>query len=135
MESSHATTRKLRGRANEPSASNVAFYRFANQYGLLKMGNDRSLDNFIQALKRVPLKAKVQIYAFTDPNDLLSYPLNLHANVLSTCNVYVRNPAFTFGILMEPLDAHLNYKSNPAVLKTMLNGPDSVIVAGKPVSP
>lgn len=105
----------------------AVFYMFANQFALLAIGRpqneqvnplvklDRELENS---------KATVQVYAFTDPNDLLSLPLNTHLKNVSICNVYVRNPGITLGIAMNPADAHVKYEKNSHVIATLLNGPE-----------
>jgi hypothetical protein len=121
----------------------IAFYMFANQYALLTLGRsndvqvnaEKPLANFNAAIKKAQgsppePKTVVQIYAFTDPNDLLSFPLNPNEKFVSTCNVYVRNPGLTVGVIMHPGSAHLNYERNAHVLATLLNGPEK-----KPVLP
>lgn len=121
-------------------SANAAIYLFANQWALLNMGRqpeqktaapDKALKAFDAALATFPKKenqrAVVQIYGFTDPNDLLSYPLNPKLNHASTCNVYVRNPGLNIlGLFMNPGDAHLNYEKNPHVIQAMFEGPQGV---------
>jgi hypothetical protein len=118
--------------------SGLAFYMFANQYGLLTMGMPQSLEKLNKALATSDVakeKAAVQLYAYTDPNDLLSYPINLndsHKTSISVCNVYVKNRTLSLGIFVDPLGAHVNYESNPHVLQTMLNSPDKVRLPDSP---
>jgi len=107
----------------------AVFYMFANQFALLTLGRPQGklvnpliqLDN---ALKDAGARTTVQIYAFTDPNDILSLPLNTKLDRVSICNVYVRNPGFTVGVFMHPGDAHGNYEKNNHVIATLLNGPE-----------
>jgi len=107
----------------------AVFYMFANQFALLTLGRPPrervnpliQLDN---ALKNAGARTTVQIYAFTDPNDILSLPLNTKLDRVSICNVYVRNPGFTVGLFMHPGDAHANYEKNNHVIATLLNGPE-----------
>jgi hypothetical protein len=110
-------------------ASNIAFYMFANQYGLLKIGGDDSLAKLgsLSLIKALDAKgAAVQVYAFTDPNDLLSYPINPQLPGISACNIYVVNREFIIPGGREPLAAHENYQINLSVLKAMLEGPTNV---------
>ncbi len=120
------------GGKNIIAPSHLVFYMFANQYGLLTIGEKESLTNLNAALAGAPLTKNdaVQIYAFTDPNDLLSYPLNPHLGRITTCNVYVRNFAVTFGYGTDPLETHLNYEYNDAVANVMLDGPRHVQTSG-----
>jgi hypothetical protein len=117
----------------------ATFYMFANQYGLLKLGPPSrrnnpgdlfvKLNNDLMDPSRTNLqreKAVFQIYAFTDPNDLLSYPLNVQGPAMSSCNVYVHNSGWNFGILAEPGEVHVNYEKNNAVIDAVLNGPKDV---------
>jgi hypothetical protein len=115
--------------AELPKQPRAVFYMFANQFALLTLGRPRSdrvnpliqLDN---ALKNAGARTTVQVYAFTDPNDLLSLPLNTKLERISICNVYVRNPGFSVGVFMHPGDAHVNYEKNNHVIATLLNGPE-----------
>jgi hypothetical protein len=105
--------------------SHTVFYMFANQYGLLTLGDKTPLDGLDDALKCTTLRAgreAVQVYAFTDPNDLLSYPLYPDLARISACNVYVRNEAVTLTFGTDPLETHLNYQSNYAVHNVMMDG-------------
>lgn len=111
----------------------VAFYMFANQYALLGIGRPRNevvnpLVKFNARLRAVGARTTVQVYAFTDPNDLLSFPLNPGLDRVSVCNVYVRNPGFSLGIFMHPGDAHVNYEKSKHVIATLMNGPEKVPV-------
>jgi hypothetical protein len=111
--------------------SGLVFYMFANQYGLLKIGADEAFSRLSTALQGTSLgsrnKAVMQVYAFTDPNDLLSYPLNIQQKpLISVCNVYVRNGAVSVGFASDPIEAHLNYERNRRVLEAMLNSPANV---------
>lgn len=116
-------------RAENSLQARAVFYMFANQFALLSIGRPR--DEEVNPLKKLDRelgesksKAIVQVYAFSDPNDLLSLPLNTRLTNISICNVYVRNPGLTLGIAMNPGDAHVNYEKNSHVIATLLNGPE-----------
>jgi len=69
----------------------------------------------------------LEVTAFTDPNDLLSYPLPdiLGANMLAR-NVYVKNRVFAVpGFVVSPT-THNEYDSNKALIKFMVTneGPE-----------
>lgn len=113
--------------AESPRQARAVFYMFANQFALLSIGRPQDEDvNSLVKLDRElgRSKATVQVYAFSDPNDLLSLPLNTKLKNVSICNVYVRNPGITLGIAMNPGDAHVNYERNSHVIATLLDGPE-----------
>ncbi len=64
----------------------------------------------------------------TDPNDLLSYPLqppnfiaDAHTNI-EFGNIFVCNAPALFGWIANPLDAHEDYFTNTKLVKLLLNG-------------
>lgn len=69
--------------------------------------------------------SKLKLVVFTDPNDLLSYRL-LRADYVSgdvdLANVLVSNRKTYFGLLEDPLGAHLGYWTNPDVQRLMVHG-------------
>jgi hypothetical protein len=69
--------------------------------------------------------SKLKLVAFTDPNDLLSYRL-LRADYVSAdvdlANVLVSNRPTYFGLLEDPLGAHLGYLTNPDVDRLIVQG-------------
>lgn len=74
-------------------------------------------------------RSQLKFVAFSDPNDLLSYPLvggeHLPESV-SIANVIVSNDATYFGKLERPDTAHRNYLLNPAVIGAVFDGYDGV---------
>jgi len=124
-------TRPVEGtRATKPSG--VAFYMFANQYGLLKLGAEQAFTRLDTALTAAHLGrhqgVAMQVYAFTDPDDLLSYPLNItQKRFISFCNVFVHNETVDLGLFREPAEVHVNYMTNHKILEAMLNSPANVI--------
>jgi hypothetical protein len=69
----------------------------------------------------------LQVVAFTDPNDLLSYRLQSFDGVpgqpVQLVNVLVSNAPTYFGYLANPA-LHGDYGSNPNVAKLLLYGSD-----------
>lgn len=69
--------------------------------------------------------SKLKLVAFTDPNDLLSYRL-LRRDYVSAdvdlANVLVSNRTTYFGLLEDPLGAHLGYWTNPDVDRLIVHG-------------
>lgn len=68
----------------------------------------------------------IQVVAFSDPNDLLSYPLRGSKQAASaqyhTIDVIVSNAPTYFGLLENPMTAHLSYRNNPEVHKIIVCG-------------
>jgi hypothetical protein len=76
----------------------------------------------------------LQLVAFSDPNDLLSYTIPADWKTLlgvettgddrsvSFINVLVRNHAINIGVFVNPLDAHVGYWNNPFVWKLIAHG-------------
>lgn len=62
----------------------------------------------------------LQVIAFTDPNDLLSYELKTVG--FSATNVFVSNDKTLFGLLERPDTAHRNYLENDKVWELILCG-------------
>lgn len=120
-------------------------FLLANQVPLLDVANPistsatRKATNGISGLANILSSARarsaqtrslarvesVQIIAFTDPNDLLSYRLLQaksgieHAKIL---NLIVSNDYTYFGLLERPDYAHCGYKWNGQVLGAIVNG-------------
>lgn len=126
--------------------SRACFYMFANQYALLSprledggyvcetLGEIEeeplALGTAVeQARERLGVRSYEQIplVAFTDPDDLLSFPMNSPSPSVSVMNVYVRNNGIRFvlpifGGITNPGTAHSGYGKNSAVLDLMLKG-------------
>jgi hypothetical protein len=67
----------------------------------------------------------IQVVAFTDPNDLLSYRLSgegLYANDIKVINVIVSNAPTYLGLFEMPDAAHCGYKWNKYVLGAVVFG-------------
>jgi hypothetical protein len=72
-------------------------------------------------------KIKLHVTAFSDPNDLLSYPLRDKRRDMSTLpytvtDVIVSNSPGMLGLLENPLEAHQGYRSNAEVLSIIACG-------------
>lgn len=119
------------------TSSKVAFYMFANQYGLLTAGPAADSDlvplaeNPAETLSAVVQEAPgtdrvVPLVAFSDPDDLLTYHLPPGGKSVTVTNVYVQNNGMKlltpFGGLTNPLAAHNTYGRNPSVLNFMSKG-------------
>jgi hypothetical protein len=66
-----------------------------------------------------------RVIAFTDPNDLLSYvlvPADQHVVPYPVVDVIVSNSDTYLGSLELPDKAHLDYRTNPAVVEIIANG-------------
>lgn len=112
----------------------IAFYMFANQFGLLSAGGGRndleSLESIAKAAETEAGKtAPIQLVAFTDPDDLLSmpFPSPEQSRYVKAQNIYVTNNSISLhlpvvGKATNPLAAHNAYASNPVVLRAMLEG-------------
>ena len=82
------------------------------------------------AVSGAPAPPPLQIVAFTDPNDLLSYEIsraNLAENgaaptTYSASNVLYPVAISYFGVFANPLTAHTGYSSNPEVLDLVICG-------------
>ena len=72
----------------------------------------------------------LEIVAFTDPNDLLSYELRREnyreagadPHSFQTANVLYPNATAWFDLFADPLTAHTGYSSNPEVLDLVVCG-------------
>lgn len=134
-----ATRRKLEAlfassdsTAGPENNAKIAFYMFANQYALLSVG--RSHQSTEQKLAKTVKDnttrsaGTVRLVAFTDPDDLLSFPMaKMHAQVngrpaIEVNNVYVRNRKIAAFGFSNPGSAHLKYSENPFVLEAILDG-------------
>ena len=101
-------------------------------YSLLDMRNAATTNMQIMS-RRPPTREPLLIVAFTDPNDLLSYRLDLKKlhNVQSSntrlINVISSNAGTLLGYVEHPADAHCGYEWNHEVVDILVNGYD-----GKP---
>jgi hypothetical protein len=80
-----------------------------------------------QAAPRAGSISRLGVVAFTDPNDLLSYrllPARYAAPDVAVADVLVSNGGSWFGMLENPLKAHMNYLDNSDV--------DALIACGYP---
>lgn len=124
---------------HEKGEARVVFYMFANQFGLLTVGRNAgqseatSMDPTKQLCETISAsrsreKAKIQLIAFSDPNDMLTYSMP-ESDTFAVTNVYVRNPNLKVSVfplmkfnLSNPLTAHTAYGHNPEVVKIMRDG-------------
>ncbi len=67
---------------------------------------------------------KIQVVAFSDPNDLLSYPLVHYRQVqpFEATDVIVSNSTTWFGLFENPYPAHTAYRDNDAVVNLIACG-------------
>lgn len=133
----------LLGMRQEPAASPAAavaqqtmdrlrlLVMAANQIPLLALA-DQPLPDSLQQLLRQPRAAAghhLTMIAFTDPNDLLSYPLDAAKYAqdgITVYNILVSNAPTWLGLLERPDRAHLDYLDNPDVAR--------LIACGQPTS-
>ena len=127
------------------------FYMFANQVPLLELADLRppaaraalateapagsaKFEAFLARIRKMHAAkapgAPLQIVAFTDPNDLLSYRIsryNLFENGAAPSSYHAANvlypvaPAY-FGLFADPLKAHTGYSSDAGVLDLVTCG-------------
>src|SRR5882757_2754674 len=93
---------------------------FANQYALLSMG--RSQDSMEKASQELDDSNSrpgwVQVVAFTDPDDILSFPVSNQSYPFKIANVYLSNNHWKIpGVGTNPLTAHVNYDKNEQVIR------------------
>jgi len=82
-----------------------------------------ALQHFLDLRRRQPNRRtealqRLAIVAFTDPNDLLSYrllPARYAAPDVAVADVLVSNDSSWFGLIENPMTAHLDYLANPDV--------------------
>ena len=82
-----------------------------------------ALQHFLDLRRRQPNRRtealqRLAIVAFTDPNDLLSYrllPARYAAPDVAVADVLVSNDSSWFGLIENPMTAHLDYLANPGV--------------------
>jgi hypothetical protein len=82
-----------------------------------------ALQHFLDLRRRQPNRRtealqRLAIVAFTDPNDLLSYrllPARYAAPDVAVADVLVSNDSSWFGLVENPMTAHLDYLANPDV--------------------
>ena len=111
----------------------------ANQIPLLSLAappgeKEIGLDSFlkiIRDLKSIVPEKEIQIVSFTDPNDLLSYPLIGSEQAVDTkiqiVDVIVSNANTWIGLFENPLSAHTDYRKNEDIFKIIVCGfPHSV---------
>jgi len=72
-------------------------------------------------------KIKLHVTAFSDPNDLLSYPLrdkrrDMSALPYTVTDVIVSNSPGMLGVLENPMEAHQGYRNNRDVLSIIACG-------------
>jgi hypothetical protein len=69
---------------------------------------------------------KFSVVAFTDPNDLLSYEVSEQDfGERTIINIIVSNDVTLFGILENPLEAHMGYRENESVIDFLKCGRSS----------
>ncbi|WP_104403182.1 hypothetical protein [Vibrio penaeicida] len=78
---------------------------------------------------------RINVVAYTDPSDLLSYPVSNYGNAISNKkntgdgrvtvhNVKVSNASTWFGIVTNMYKSHTGYFSNPDIIESMVCGSD-----------
>jgi len=145
-----ARTKNVESQALTNLAAGLSYLiMFANQVPLLRLGEtnvsaqplqpktsavQKFLDTRRQGLEQrklereVPTKPTLRVIAVSDPNDLLSYPLqrtdlitdessDIEFGNLFICNV----PAF-LGWVANPVKAHERYFDNPKLVKLLIQG-------------
>jgi hypothetical protein len=128
----------------------IAFYMMANQYALLSTDEQKPsgmgpmmkeaaepVDHPAQVLgaafKKTQGAPPIQLVAFTDPDDLLSFRLPTEGapSNIQIRNVIVNNNWYAIGLFVgpveavdatNPLNSHTGYDTNGKVLDVMLNG-------------
>jgi hypothetical protein len=91
--------------------------------GLRALPTQDALQHFLDLRRRQPNRRaetlqRLAIVAFTDPNDLLSYrllPARYAAPDVAVADVLVSNDSSWFGLIENPMTAHLDYLANPDV--------------------
>ena len=100
----------------------LAIYMFANQYALFSLG--RTQDSFktmtqaVASTQTAEPKGLIQVVAFTDLDDLLSFPVASQEELgVQISNVYLSNNSWSlFGEVTDPTNAHLGYFNNDDVI-------------------
>jgi len=97
---------------------------------------DDMLCAFADESKKAGRQEQLDIVAFNDTNDILSWPVpswyrqneKIGANALkiTVTNVFVKNSTHWLGLFEWPLTAHSGYFENPQVLQTIICGSQSV---------
>ncbi len=121
---------------------NIPVYMMSNQLPMLQLGRQMPMISDQEAEYCKPTGAKYEerilsgtpIYAFSDPNDLLSYTIphdfvttyldsrlcidvtNININIASVIDV------FGLGKMANPLEAHVGYDSDDRVIALIANG-------------
>ncbi len=116
---------------------------FANQIPLLRLGDPMKtntvsgeriveqaepVQQFINLREQSKEKQPLQIIAVTDPNDILSYPLqtnDLASETISQLefgNIFIANTPAWLGFIANPTAAHADYFVNERLIKLLLNG-------------
>jgi hypothetical protein len=123
-------------------------YMMANQITFLELAHasskkelesvrDNSMQQFIKIRSRLPSKGvlkPVHIVAFTDPDDMLSYPLPQGYCKGNGKSVYIRcvnvlinnNNQSLFGQIANPVYAHTGYRKNRRVIAMISCGSDKI---------
>ncbi|MDP2571765.1 hypothetical protein Q8W40_06220 [Vibrio penaeicida] len=75
--------------------------------------------------------SKINVVAYTDPSDLLSYPVSNYGTTATSSNsqvtvhnVKVSNTSTWFWFVTNALESHMGYLSNPDVIASMICGSD-----------
>jgi pimeloyl-ACP methyl ester carboxylesterase len=119
------------------AANQIPLLSLADQQIAAAMGLAPSVPDSLQLLLQKRLAATgraadgqhLTLVAFTDPNDLLSYPLppqKYAREGITVFNILVSNAPTYLGLLERPDHAHLDYLSNPDVGR--------LIACGQPTS-
>jgi hypothetical protein len=115
------------------------FYMLANQIPIMNTGEARfsaaafrtaapsDLTAFVQKIRSGRVLSQraeppLMIIAFSDPNDILSYPLAALPVTVGLANIYVSNDATLLGFMERPDIAHCGYGSNQAVINIVATG-------------
>jgi len=86
---------------------------------ILRLFKEQSVSELTQANLDTPR----HWVAFSDPNDILSYQLDINGySDLNVTNVSLNNTTNWFGVYANPLKAHNGYRSNPRVQEMVLFG-------------
>ena len=116
---------------------------FANQIPLLRLGDPMKtnavlservmeqaapVEQFINLRKQSKETRPLQIIAVTDPNDILSYPLQADdvtsdtISELELGNIFIANTPAWLGFIANPTAAHSEYFANERLIKLLLDG-------------
>jgi hypothetical protein len=139
---SRGQTKMSRNAAKVLQSKHIKLYMLANQLPLLEMGQKRAkVRNQERAYCRLGgtrraqrILAQLQIVAFSDPNDILSYPIppkfadrymdSRLCPAITNVTLNVAKPTSLFGIadFAHPGEAHGGYDKDERVIQLMANG-------------